>query len=238
MAGWLPAWLAGWLRLPEHQVQKKYFAELVAKVSSERAAGKTIYPPSPDVFAAFNYTPFADVKVVILGQDPYHGPSQAHGLCFSVQHGVAPPPSLKNMYKELATTVPGFTPPNHGNLEAWARQGVFLLNASLTVRRGEPNSHAKLGWQVFTDAVIEKISREREKVVFMLWGATPRPPLVRCWCRLCRFWCWYLGWFRMRGQENTTTTTTTTAATQFVGGTDSAAGRLMYVVSVSGPGAV
>ena len=122
------------------------------------------------MFNAFNATPLADVRVVILGQDPYHGPGQAHGLCFSVRRGVPPPPSLKNIYKELATDLPGFVKPDHGNLQSWAEQGVFLLNASLSVRQGEANSHAKLGWQEFTDEVIKVLNRQPQKIVFILWG--------------------------------------------------------------------
>ena len=121
------------------------------------------------MFNAFNATPLADVRVVILGQDPYHGPGQAHGLCFSVRRGVPPPPSLKNIYKELATDIPGFVKPDHGNLQSWAEQGVFLLNASLSVRQGKANSR-KLGWQEFTDEVIKVLNRQPQKIVFVLWG--------------------------------------------------------------------
>jgi uracil-DNA glycosylase len=121
------------------------------------------------IFNAFNHTPFDKVKVVLLGQDPYHGPGQAHGLCFSVQRGVPPPPSLKNMFKELRDDV-GFRIPAHGNLEAWADQGVFLLNATLTVRAGEAGSHQGKGWETFTAAAVRRLSEKREGLVFLLWG--------------------------------------------------------------------
>jgi len=132
-------------------------------------AGKTIYPPGSLIFNAFNTTPIDNVKVVILGQDPYHGPGQAHGLCFSVSDGVPPPPSLVNIFKELSSDT-GVAIPNHGNLTKWAEQGVLLLNASLTVRAAEPMSHSQIGWAEFTNNVIKKISEQKEHVVFMLWG--------------------------------------------------------------------
>src|SRR6188768_338387 len=135
----------------------------------EKALNHTIYPPGSLIFNAFDKTPFNKVKVVLLGQDPYHGPGQAHGLCFSVQDGVPPPPSLQNMYKELNNDI-GMPIPKTGNLTKWATQGVFLLNASLTVRAGEPMSHSKIGWAEFTDAVIKTISSEKKHVVFLLWG--------------------------------------------------------------------
>ena len=138
-------------------------------IKTEKSQGKVIYPPGPYIFNAFNTTPVDNVKVVILGQDPYHGPGQAHGLCFSVQNGVPPPPSLINIFKELHEDI-GVEIPNHGNLTHWAEQGVFLLNASLTVRAGEPMSHAKIGWATFTDTVIRKVSDLKDHVVFMLWG--------------------------------------------------------------------
>jgi len=131
--------------------------------------GKTIYPPGPLIFNAFDSTPFNKVKVVIIGQDPYHGPKQAHGLCFSVMDGIPAPPSLINMYKELNTDI-GMEIPKSGNLQKWANQGVFLLNASLTVRAHQANSHKDIGWHAFTDAVIRKLSDEREGLVFLLWG--------------------------------------------------------------------
>lgn len=148
-----------------------YFKRIMEYVANERALGKTIYPPQGDVFNAFRFTPFADIKVVILGQDPYHGPNQAHGLSFSVLPGITPPPSLVNIYKELQQDIPGFTYPNHGYLASWAQQGVLLLNTVLTVEAGRAHSHAKIGWETFTDHVIDAINRHREGVVFLLWGA-------------------------------------------------------------------
>lgn len=148
-----------------------YFKRIMEYVANERALGKTIYPPQGDVFNAFRFTPFADIKVVILGQDPYHGPNQAHGLSFSVLPGITPPPSLVNIYKELQQDIPGFTYPNHGYLASWAQQGVLLLNTVLTVEAGRAHSHAKIGWETFTDHVIDAINRYREGVVFLLWGA-------------------------------------------------------------------
>ena len=160
---------AGWRDALRPYCSKAPFRKLAADVAAQRRT-KTVFPPEAEVFNAFNATPLADVRVVILGQDPYHGPGQAHGLCFSVRRGVPPPPSLKNIYKELATDLPGFVKPDHGNLQSWAEQGVFLLNASLSVRQGEANSHAKLGWQEFTDEVIKVLNRQPQKIVFILWG--------------------------------------------------------------------
>ncbi len=151
--------------------QQPYFLDTMAYVAAERAAGKEIYPPEHDVFNAFRYTPFEQVKVVILGQDPYHGPNQAHGLCFSVLPEVPVPPSLVNMYKELAQDIAGFQIPQHGYLKSWADQGVLLLNTVLTVERGQAHSHAKLGWETFTDRVIAAVNEHRQGVVFLLWGA-------------------------------------------------------------------
>lgn len=151
--------------------QRPYFIETLKTVARERAEGIIIYPPQPDVFNAFRFTELGAVKVVILGQDPYHGPGQAHGLSFSVRPGIAPPPSLVNMYKELQNEYPDFRYPDHGCLESWARQGVLLLNTVLTVKAGQAHSHANLGWETFTDRVIEVINAEREGVVFLLWGA-------------------------------------------------------------------
>lgn len=151
--------------------QQPYFLDTMAYVAAERAVGKEIYPPEHDVFNAFRYTPFEQVKVVILGQDPYHGPNQAHGLCFSVLPGVPVPPSLVNMYKELAQDITGFQIPQHGYLKSWADQGVLLLNTVLTVERGQAHSHAKLGWETFTDRVIAAVNEHRQGVVFLLWGA-------------------------------------------------------------------
>lgn len=146
-----------------------YFQQIPDHIKTEKSQGKIIYPPGSLIFNAFNTTPIDNVKVVIIGQDPYHGPGQAHGLCFSVQNGVPPPPSLLNIFKELHSDI-GIHIPDHGNLTKWAEQGVFLLNASLTVRAGEPMSHSKIGWATFTDAVIKTISAKKSHVVFLLWG--------------------------------------------------------------------
>ncbi len=158
-----------WKAVLKKEFDAPYFQQIPNHIKIEKSQGKIIYPPGPQIFNAFNTTPFDKVKVVILGQDPYHGPGQAHGLCFSVQKGVTPPPSLVNILKELQDDI-GVPFPNHGDLTAWAKQGVFLLNASLTVRAGEPMSHAKIGWANFTDAVIRIISEKKEHVVFLLWG--------------------------------------------------------------------
>ncbi|WP_282176863.1 uracil-DNA glycosylase [Vibrio nereis] len=151
--------------------EQDYFQQTLAFVDAERNAGKVIFPPAQDVFNAFRATEFGDVKVVILGQDPYHGPNQAHGLCFSVLPGVKTPPSLVNMYKELAQDIDGFDIPQHGYLQHWAEQGVLLLNTVLTVEQGKAHSHAKTGWETFTDKVIEAINQHQSGVVFLLWGA-------------------------------------------------------------------
>lgn len=158
-----------WKELLKEEFDKPYFESISLHLKTEKQQGKIIYPPGSLIFNAFNTTPVEKVKVVILGQDPYHGPKQAHGLCFSVQAGVPPPPSLVNIFKELQDDV-GIPIPGHGNLTKWAQQGVFLLNASLTVRAGEPMSHARIGWAAFTDTVIKKISEVRPHVVFLLWG--------------------------------------------------------------------
>ena len=152
--------------------QQDYFQQTIAYVAQERASGKAIFPLDQDVFSAFTATEFNQVKVVILGQDPYHGPNQAHGLCFSVLPGVKTPPSLMNMYKELAQDIPGFTIPQHGYLQSWAEQGVLLLNTVLTVEQSKAHSHAKTtGWEIYTDKVIEALNQHRSGVVFLLWGA-------------------------------------------------------------------
>lgn len=161
---------ASWKAALDEEFQQPYFSEIKTFLKQEYAAGKTIYPPGRLIFNAFDTVPLPDVKVVILGQDPYHGPGQAHGLSFSVPKTAKIPPSLRNVYKELGEDIEGFEKPNHGNLEAWAAQGVFLLNASLTVEHKKAGSHKKIGWLKFTDAVIQTISNEREGVVFMLWG--------------------------------------------------------------------
>src|SRR3990167_10299739 len=147
-----------------------YMGELRAFLAKEISAKKTIYPKGPEIFQAFNLTHFDDVKVVILGQDPYHGPQQAHGLCFSVQPGVATPPSLLNIYKELKRDL-NIDIAAHGCLQHWAEQGVLLLNTTLTVEQADAGSHAKAGWQHFTDRVIEVASASKENLVFLLWGA-------------------------------------------------------------------
>lgn len=153
-------------------LQKEFDADYFKKIKAflvEEKKKAVVYPKGSDIFNAFNLTPFNDVKVVIIGQDPYHGPNQAHGLCFSVLNGVKFPPSLENIYKELCKDL-GYSFPKSGNLTSWAKQGVLLLNASLTVRAGEANSHQSIGWQKFTDAVIQKISDEKNGVIFLLWG--------------------------------------------------------------------
>jgi uracil-DNA glycosylase len=160
---------ASWDKVLEQEFRKPYFKQLADHIKTEKKLGKTIYPPGPQIFNAFDNTPFDLVKVVILGQDPYHGPGQAMGLSFSVPKGIPVPPSLVNIFKELQNDT-GTPIPGHGDLTGWARQGVLLLNASLTVRAGEPMSHARIGWQLFTNAVITKISELKSKVVFLLWG--------------------------------------------------------------------
>ncbi|MCC6289174.1 MAG: uracil-DNA glycosylase [Chitinophagaceae bacterium] len=159
-----------WKEALKDEFAKPYFEQIVFFLKTERLAGKTIYPPGPLIFNAFQQTPFNKVKVVIIGQDPYHGPGQAHGLCFSVQDGVPPPPSLVNIYKEIQSDTGVTMDIKKGNLTYWAQQGVLLLNASLTVRANEANSHSKIGWTTFTDAVIQKIVQEKSGIVFLLWG--------------------------------------------------------------------
>jgi uracil-DNA glycosylase len=158
-----------WKEVLKQEFTKDYFLQITHFLKTEKQAGKTIYPPGGLIFNAFNTTPFDNVKVVLLGQDPYHGPGQAHGLSFSVQKGVPPPPSLVNIFKELHNDT-GLPIPNHGDLTHWAQQGVLLLNASLTVRANEPMSHSKIGWAEFTDAVISKVSLLKTNTVFLLWG--------------------------------------------------------------------
>lgn len=163
--------MQSWQNFLQQQQQQEYFEQIQSYVANARQQGKVVYPPEEDVFSAFTATPLDQVKVVILGQDPYHGPDQAHGLSFSVKPGVKTPPSLANMYKELATDIDGFTIPDHGYLQSWAEQGVLLLNTVLTVEQGNAHSHAKIGWETFTDKVIEHIDQECEGVIFLLWGA-------------------------------------------------------------------
>ena len=161
-----------WNPVLRAELEKPYWRELQSFVRGERQR-TTVYPPVEDVFAALHLTPYASTRVVILGQDPYHGPEQAHGLCFSVRRSVAIPPSLVNIYKELHDDV-GIPTPRHGNLEAWARQGVLLLNTTLTVRAGQAASHQGKGWEVFTDEVLRAVNAKAERVVFILWGAHAR----------------------------------------------------------------
>lgn len=163
--------MTDWQQLLGEQKQQPYFIALLDEVAAERSAGTVIYPPQADVFNAFKLTELDRLKVVVLGQDPYHGPNQAHGLAFSVRDGVKVPPSLLNIYKELALEYPDFSPPGHGNLQSWAEQGVLLLNTVLTVIANQPNSHRKLGWEQFTDQVISSISQHCHGIVFLLWGS-------------------------------------------------------------------
>ncbi|MEG1807243.1 MAG: uracil-DNA glycosylase [Cetobacterium sp.] len=157
-----------WDDILKNEVEKSYFLEMKEFLKKEYSE-KIIYPPKKEIFTAFQLTPYKDVKVVILGQDPYHGEGQAHGLAFSVKKGVKLPPSLRNIYKEIANENEAQTF-NHGCLESWATQGVFLLNTSLTVREGEANSHSKIGWSKFTDEVIKKLNEKKEPIIFVLWG--------------------------------------------------------------------
>ena len=159
-----------WQKLLSEELKRPYMLELQTFLLRERKAGKLIYPPTENVFEALNLTPFDQVKVVILGQDPYHGPAQAHGLCFSVQKGVPAPPSLVNIFKELKTDV-GIDRPEHGCLESWAREGVLLLNNVLTVEDGQAGSHHQKGWEQFTDKIIEILNQQKEHLVFILWGS-------------------------------------------------------------------
>ncbi len=158
----------GWKRVLWDEFQSPYFIALKAFLVEEKTH-YTVFPPGKLIFNAFNHTPFDRVKAVILGQDPYHGPGQAHGLCFSVPRGIPPPPSLVNIFKELKHDL-GIPVPDHGNLETWARQGVLLINATLSVRAGQAGSHQNRGWETFTGRVIEKVSDLKEGVVFLLWG--------------------------------------------------------------------
>ncbi|HHF0414273.1 TPA: uracil-DNA glycosylase [Haemophilus influenzae] len=163
--------MKNWTDVIGTEKAQPYFQHTLQQVHLARANGKTIYPPQKEVFNTFKYTAFGDVKVVILGQDPYHGPNQAHGLAFSVKPEVAIPPSLLNIYKELTQDISGFQMPSNGYLVKWAEQGVLLLNTVLTVERGMAHSHANLGWERFTDKVIAVLNEHREKLVFLLWGS-------------------------------------------------------------------
>lgn len=169
---------ASWRAALNEEFTKPYFTQLVQFIKQEKKLGKTLYPPGSQIFNAFECTPLSKVKVVILGQDPYHGYGQANGLCFSVNKNIAVPPSLKNIYKELGTDIPNFNIPSHGNLNKWANQGVFLLNATLTVEANKAGSHQKKGWEIFTDAVIETISKSQIHCVFILWGAYAKSKAV------------------------------------------------------------
>ncbi|WP_299493058.1 uracil-DNA glycosylase [uncultured Shewanella sp.] len=159
-----------WLSFLAEQESQAYYQSIAEFVAKERAAGKAIYPPHEDVFNALTLTPLKEVKVVLLGQDPYHGANQAHGLCFSVKEGIKVPPSLVNMYKELATDIDGFTVPNHGCLTPWAKQGILMLNTVLTVEQGQAHSHAKVGWETFTSNILRLLNEQTQPIIFVLWG--------------------------------------------------------------------
>lgn len=160
-----------WKTLLSSEKEKPYFLNILNFLEEERAHGKIIYPEKPNIFKAIQLTPFSDLKVVIIGQDPYHNPGQAHGLSFSVPKGIRPPPSLLNIFKELKSDC-NIAMPTHGCLEKWALQGVLLLNAVLTVEQNKPQSHAQIGWQQFTDTVIRKTNEHPEPIVYLLWGAS------------------------------------------------------------------
>lgn len=160
---------ASWANELEEEFCKPYFHRLVEFLKDEKARKQLVYPPGKLIFHAFEATPFDSVKVVILGQDPYHGPGQAHGLCFSVPLGVPPPPSLINVFQELYNDL-NIPAPRHGNLEGWAAQGVLLLNATLTVRAGQAGSHQQKGWEEFTDAAMQRLNERKEGLIFLLWG--------------------------------------------------------------------
>ncbi len=161
-----------WDYLLKEEYEKEYYQKLRTVLAKEYKTN-TIYPDMYDIFNALRYTSYSDVKAVIIGQDPYHGEGQAHGLCFSVKKGVPQPPSLKNIFKEIYDEL-GIEPPGHGELTDWAKQGVLLLNATLTVREGQPNSHKDIGWETFTDKVIELLNKREKPIVFMLWGANAK----------------------------------------------------------------
>lgn len=169
-----------WKNVLHDEFRQPYFSSLISFIKHEKESGKIIYPPGSQIFAAFDYTSFDDVKVVILGQDPYHGAGQANGLCFSVNKKVPIPPSLQNIFKELKADIPGYEIPSHGDLSNWAKQGVLLLNATLTVEKDKAGSHQMKGWEQFTDSVIKHISDQKEHVVFLLWGrfAQGKVPLI------------------------------------------------------------
>ena len=158
-----------WDTILADEWEKPYYINLRSFLKSEYS-GKTVYPPMHDIFNCLRYTSFENTKVVIIGQDPYHGPGQAHGLCFSVKQGVEPPPSLKNIFKELSSDLQIQQPPHFGELTAWAKQGVLMLNTVLTVRAGSPNSHKGMGWENVTDRIISELNKKQTPVVFLLWG--------------------------------------------------------------------
>ncbi|WP_144213259.1 uracil-DNA glycosylase [Shewanella donghaensis] len=160
-----------WQQLFDEQLQQDYYLALSHFLESEYAQGKVIYPPKEDMFTAFDLTALDKVKVVILGQDPYHGAGQAHGLCFSVKGGVKIPPSLVNIYKELKQDIDGFEVPTHGNLTSWADQGILLLNTVLTVEESKAHSHSKAGWELFTDKVMQCLNERDKAIIFVFWGA-------------------------------------------------------------------
>lgn len=168
-----------WYEVLKSEFEKNYFSDLVQFLKNEKKLGKSIFPDGKNIFKAFELTPFSQVKVLLLGQDPYHGIGQAHGLCFSVPQGIAPPPSLVNIFKELHSDI-GTPIPSHGDLSHWATQGILMLNASLTVEQNKPNSHAHIGWHIFTDAVIKAVSERKENIIFLLWGkfAQQKIPLI------------------------------------------------------------
>ncbi len=170
--------LLTWEQVLGTEKKKPYFLDILSRLKKEQAKGKTVFPPKAELFNAFKLTPFEQIKVVILGQDPYHGPNQAHGLSFSVKKPVRQPPSLQNIFKELEKDL-GIARPDHGDLTGWAKQGVLLLNASLSVEAHLPQSHAKFGWHEFTDHVIDCINEHPEPIVFMLWGASARKKAAR-----------------------------------------------------------
>lgn len=167
-----------WHNVLSDEIQKNYIKELKAFIEKERSSSVSIFPKEEDVFKAFLHAPYEKVKVVIVGQDPYHGPGQAHGLSFSVKPGVKVPPSLRNIYKELESDL-GIPPATHGYLAKWAKQGVLLLNATLTVRQSSPKSHYGKGWEDFTDAVIRKLAERKDPVIFVLWGASAKEKVQR-----------------------------------------------------------
>lgn len=161
-----------WDDILKEEFEKEYYKNLQSFLENERKLTE-VYPPEEDVFNALRFSPYSKTKVVILGQDPYHEPNQAHGLCFSVNKGIKIPPSLVNIYKEIQADL-GFTPPNHGCLVDWAKQGVLMLNTVLTVRRGEANSHRGKGWEILTDKIVEELNRHEKPLVFILWGANAK----------------------------------------------------------------